>query len=106
MERNVFTNEQPIPEPMTFEQAKNLLGMCKRFELRDHAFGDREVYWKREDVEVGEGYFGGGSSEVYINEEFGGVTFRGEEARALSKCGIDVTIGRNDETGPDIYRGG
>jgi len=105
MERNVFTNEPPSTEPMTFEQAKNLLGMCRRLENRDHYFSDREVYWKRGESEVAEGYFGGGEASVYILEEFGGRAFSGQEALDLSKCGASAVIGRNDETGPDYYGG-
>ena len=105
MERNVFKNEPPSVEPMTFAEAKNLLGLCKRFESRDHFFSDREVFWKRAGREVAEGYFGGGSADVYIHEEYGGRSFHGQEAKELVKCGKEVEIGRNDEVGDDIYGG-
>jgi len=105
VDNNVFSNETPNTGALTFEEAKNLLGMCKRYESRDHAFNDREVYWRRNGEEVADGYFGGGTGEVYIHEEFGGGTFIGEEARALVARGIDPEIGRNDETGPDFYAG-
>lgn len=104
MERNVFDTPEPKTEGMTFEDAKKILNSCTRYESRDHAFGDREIYWTREDVEVAEGYFGGGSADVFIllpEEE----VFRGKLARELAKCGAIVHIGRNDETGPDQYRG-
>ena len=104
-DRNVFTNEVPSTEPMSFAEAKNLLGLCKRLENRDHYFSDREVFWVRGDVEVAEGYFGGGDASVYIHEEFGGRSFHGQEALDLSKVASIVEIGRNDETGPDEYGG-
>ena len=105
-EHNVFDNEEPRTEPMTFEEAKQFLAKCKRMESRDHTFGDREVYWTKDDVEVADGYFAsGGIASVYVFTEQVGSSFRGEEARELVKCGVDVVIGRNDETGPDRYMG-
>ena len=105
MDSNVFDQPEPNLGPLTFEQASNLLGMCQRGELRDHAFGDRELFWVRSGVEVASGYFGGGKMEVWINEDFGGGTFEGEEAKKLSVRGSNVKIERNDETGPDRYDG-
>ena len=105
MERNVFKNEPPSVVPMTFAEAKNLLGLCKRYENRDHYFSDREVYWTRAGREVAEGYFGGGSADVYIHEEYNGRAFHGQEALELSKVGKEVEIGRNDTAGDDIYGG-
>jgi hypothetical protein len=92
---------------MTFEEAKEILGRCERLESRDHYFGDREVYWVLDDRDVADGYFGGGTASVYINAEDDSDRgeFHGEEARELAKCGAKVTIGRNDEVGPDEYRG-
>ena len=105
MDSNVFDQDR-APEPMTLEYAKNLLGLCTRIELRDHAFSDREICWRRGDVEVAEGYFGGGTAQVFIHAEFsGGATFEGDDARVLSVRGTNVVIGRNDETGPDEYGG-
>jgi hypothetical protein len=104
MENNVFAMPEPSTGPMTFEDAKKILNSCTRYESRDHSFGDREIYWTREDVEVAEGYFGGGDADVFILIPEQKV-FRGEQARELAKCGAIVHIGRNDETGPDNYRG-
>lgn len=93
-----------------FEYAKELLARCDRAESRDHTFGDREVYWTYNGVDVADGYFGGGSADVYVLDNTSDVdgdrySFKGEKARELSKLGKTVTIGRNDETGPDEYRG-
>lgn len=106
MDSNVFDAPEPDTGPMTLEYASNLLGLCKRMELRDHAFSDREVCWFRGDTEVASGYFGGGTAEVWINSEFnGGGTFKGEDAKKLADRGQEVLIERNDETGPDEYGG-
>ena len=93
-----------------FEFAKELLALCDRFESRDHYFGDREVYWTYEGVDVAEGYFGGGAADVWVLDvtaptDQDRYSFSGEQARQLSRLGKTVSIGRNDETGPDQYRG-
>jgi hypothetical protein len=91
---------------MTLEEAKQFLGRHKRYESRDHYFGDREIVWVDEDEEeVAGGYFGGGSKSVWIHEEHGGGSFEGDEAKELVTFGKSVVIGRNDETGPDDYTG-
>ena len=90
---------------MTFEEAKKLLSASIRSECRDHAFGDREVFWEDGNGdEVGGGYFGGGGGSVWI---FGtDYAWAGSEARELSRCGTVGAIDRNDSTGPDEYRDG
>jgi len=105
MDHNVFDDPEPNTGALTFEEASNLLGMCQRFESRDHAFNEREVFWRRGENEVADGYFGGGSAEVFIAADFGGGVFKGDEARKLAERGTNPVIGRNDETGPDEYRG-
>lgn len=95
---------------MKFDQAKQLLDKCIRYELRDHYFGDREVVWKRAEngEEVADGYFGGGENTVYIMEDatdMDRAQFTGHEARELGRCGRVVHIDRNDTTGPDYYEG-
>ena len=79
----------------TFEQAKALLNDCERDELRDHAFGDAEVYWMLSGEEVASGYFGIEAQEVYVN----GLVFRGDEARELRQCGTCGRVERNDAAG-------
>lgn len=103
MDHNVF--DQPEPELDDFKRAKEFLQGCQRLELRDHAFGDREITWMIGDEEVAGGYFGGGDKEVWIHEDHGGGLFHGTKARQLAVCGRDPIIGRNDETGPDEYEG-
>jgi len=95
-----------------FEIAKALLSKCVRYESRDHYFGDREVYWVLEEddkkTDIADGYFGGGTATVHIMEsavDADLATFHGTQARELAKCGSKTVIGRNDETGPDQYRG-
>jgi len=85
---------------MTLEQAKELLAGTKREELRDHAFGDCEVYWNDANgEEVASGYFGTDVSEVGIGE----ATFTGTDAVALRHAGTLGGAGRNDSTGPDEW---
>lgn len=103
---------------MNFQEAKELLSTCERSELRDHAFGDREVSWvtKKDDeiVLVAEGYFGGGSGSgicILGDKDAEGLTttiaeFDGREALELAKCGCSVHVERNDSTGPDQYAEG
>lgn len=89
---------------MTIEEAKALLAECTREELRDHAFGDAEVYWSREGEEedVAVGYFGNESREVV----FEAARFNGPGADELRYCGKRGRVERNDTTGPDEYREG
>jgi hypothetical protein len=103
---------------MTLDEAKTLLDACEREELRDHAFGDREVSWFRkgvtdargERIEVASGYQGGGSIGVSFSSTepppYGEsrkclASFKDDNARALFSCGTLVRADRNDETGDD-----
>lgn len=95
---------------MKIDDARTLLKMCHRHELRDHAFGDRQVFWtagpNTDDPLVAEGYFGGGSAEIWIHEDWGeNGAFTGDYAKRLSACGETGVIGRKDVTGPDFYMG-
>lgn len=85
---------------MELSDAKTELNMCERQELRDHAFGDVEIFWMRGEEEWASGYFGGGTAEVYLPE---GISFKGSEAHELRRCGTRGVISRNDETGPDEF---
>lgn len=87
---------------MEIDEAKALLRECTRSENRDHAFGDVEVFWTKNGVQVAEGYFGGTTQQVM----FGDVTIQGTTARELRYCGIEGHIDRNDETGPEEYSEG
>lgn len=97
---------------MNLQEAKDILSTCERQESRDHAFGDVEVYWIREnqemqqDEEVATGYFGGGSASVSValpgtTDQF--AHFEGLEAKELRAYGVVGHISRNDETGPDVF---
>jgi len=119
---------------MNLTEAKKLLSSTVRGELRDHAFGDREVTWfvVKDGLivaQAAEGYFGGGSSGVSVyttpipfeepwdfetgsgylaevdDEAYAAAEFDGRDARELLTCG-SLRVGRNDETGPDTYRDG
>lgn len=84
-------------EHLSIDEAKRVLAACVREELRDHAFGDCEVYWARDigdgfSVNVAEGYFGN-ESEVTIGDGF---IFRGEDAMQLRWLGTAGRVERND----------
>lgn len=91
---------------MEFEVAKDLLSSAIRSELRDHSFGDAEVFWHRDGNEIAEGYFSGTTAEITIEE--GQVThvFKDAQARELRECGIIGDIERNDMSGPVRYQEG
>lgn len=82
-----------------------LLSTATREELRDHAFGDCEVYWRVDGHEVGYGYFGGDHCSVTVNPNEP-VTFKGADAQQLRHIGKLGLVERNDSTGPDDYREG
>lgn len=84
---------------MEIDEMKELLNGCTRSENRDHAFGDAEVYWTKNGVEIAEGYFSGSVQEVSI----GHIPVRGTTASELRYCGIEGHIERNDELGPEEY---
>lgn len=86
---------------LTLDEAKALLATCVRSELRDHYFGDAEVYWEKDGAEIAVGYFGETAQIVFE----GAARFDGDEARELRRCGTKGTYERNDSTGPDTYRG-
>lgn len=92
---------------MNFEQAKNRLNMAFRHELRDHAFGDREIFWTMGGREMAGGYMGRDKS-VWIQDPHDPdewISFNGEEAEKLANCGKLRRVDRNDSTGPDAYLG-
>jgi hypothetical protein len=86
---------------MELEEAKKILDGCVRQENRDHAFGDKEVYWEKDGVVMAEGYFGNGTASVWMDPV--NCSFENADARSLMNCGTLGTVGRNDETGPDEY---
>jgi hypothetical protein len=120
---------------LTLEKAKERLKDCIRAELRDHAFGDREVTWFVVQnglvvAEAADGYFGGGTSGISVyevpipyekpwdfstesgslavdlpEEAYASTGFDGREAYALLECGR-LEVERNDSTGTDTYQEG
>lgn len=108
----------PMPE-LTLREAAAVLSQCTRSEIRDHAFGDAEVWWthrsNNQDIAIAQGYFGGGHQSVYFGEfnwtqltsdqtvRFGEKSFKGVDAVSLRNLGTEGIIERNDETGPDGY---
>lgn len=96
---------------VTFEQAKELLAGTERRELKDHAFGDREIYFTKGDKNIAEGYSGGGnpaSIMIYGEQEDGSdaTHFEGSEAAELNGMGTFMGSERNDSTGPDDFEEG
>lgn len=89
---------------MTIEEAEEFLNACEREELRDHAFGDVEIYWMKDGDEAARGHFGSTdfSVSIYPMES----SFKGAEAQRLRNCGTLKKVERNDETGPDEYKEG
>lgn len=84
---------------MNFRETMSLLDECIRSELRDHAFGDVEIYWTKNGEEVAFGYFSGETQRVFSDH----FSFTGQEAKELRHCGTDGNVERNDETGPDEF---
>lgn len=92
---------------MNLDEAKEFLNQCERSELRDHAFGDAEVYWSLNGEEVATGYFGSsGTGGVSILHNGVTTNFEKDEAQQLRNCGALTNTTRNDETGPDEYQEG
>lgn len=93
---------------LSFDTVKLILSDCVREELRDHAFGDAEVFWSKNGKEIAEGYFGGGGASVWLPGPGQSTlaTFSDMEARHLRQCGTTGHIERNDETGPKTYQEG
>ena len=88
---------------MTFQEATNRLAPCIREECRDHAFGDREVFWSFNGETVATGYAGSTGFEVSFSDGTG--NFVGKHARILMEKGKLGQTYRNDETGDDYYHG-
>lgn len=100
---------------MNINDAVDLLNKCKRVELRDHYFSDREIAWYDDDKEIAYGYFGGSSRTVTVivpgssdsaSQGSGGTLFKDEEADRLALCGKTTNIFRNDQGDEDQTYGG
>lgn len=84
-------------------RAKELLKNTYKTILRDHFFGDREIYWKDDKGNtVASGYAGGSSFEIYVEFPDGEVTFKDWEADELDAVPCkSKKVERNDTTGDD-----
>ena len=102
---------------MDIQKARAILARSTREELRDHAFGDAEIYWVDYSIpgefnggtEVGFSYLGGsGPLFVGVTDPSTGedITFKEDEARQLLMLGSSVRVERNDSTGPDQFTPG
>ena len=85
---------------MTLSQARNILNWATRQELRDHAFGDREIAWFIDGYCVGDGYQGGSGVSVSVHDGEEWHRFVDADAFQLVNCGQLGEVERNDETGP------
>ena len=103
---------------MNLNEAKTFLSAAGviRYELRDHAFGDVEITWMKDKIEVASGYFGSSKGGITVHPKGPRMVhdhkdtkpsfeFKGRDAAELRACG-KLEIGRNDSTGPDEYREG
>ena len=102
---------------MNIQRAIEVLSRSTRQELRDHAFGDVEIYWVDYNIpgeheggtEVGFAYIGGpGKNLIHVTDPVNGdkTDFGENDFRALRNLGSSVRIDRNDETGPDRFEEG
>ena len=74
------------------DQAIKELSNSVRDELIDHAFGDREITWTRNGVEIASGYSGSEGTLVTFTAVDEGKTFQGREALALTHIGTPGNI--------------
>ena len=83
---------------ITFENAVKLLSGCTRSELRDHAFGDKEIYFDNaEGIQIAEGYSGYGVCDIHFNEYTH--DFELSQVRYLLTLGTLGKVERNDSMG-------
>ena len=89
---------------MNLHMAKRALEGTVRSELRDHYFGDRELYWHNPVTKalIASGYSGSSHASISF---YDCSQFKDDEARELFSCGTLGQVDRNDETGPNEYRG-
>ena len=95
------------------EELKKLLSESTRSELRDHAFGDREIYWKHPVLgDFAKGYSGPGAPGLFVyDKDDEGAGYEVSETDEVNisdlfKLGIRGQVERNDSTGPDTYQEG
>lgn len=80
---------------MDFDLAANILSESIRDELRDHAFGDKEICWRNNYGQlVATGYVGSSGAECGMSGF--DVSFSEAEARELARLGTLGNVERND----------
>lgn len=85
---------------MTFDLAKAILAESIRDELRDHAFGDKEICWRNNYGQlVATGYVGSSGAECGMAGF--DVSFSEAEARELARLGTLGNVERNDSMDDD-----
>ena len=85
---------------MDFDLAAKTLSESIRDELRDHAFGDKEICWRNNYGQlVATGYVGSSGAECGMAGF--DVSFSEAEARELAKLGTLGQVERNDSMGDD-----
>lgn len=85
---------------MTFDLAKEILIKSIRDELRDHTFGDKELYWRNKFGHlIATGYISSSDSDCGMAGF--DVIFTGSEARELAKLGTLGQVERNDSMDDD-----
>jgi hypothetical protein len=83
-----------IDELQAWLGVRDLLTGCVRSELHDHAFGDAEIHWLRDDEIVAEGYRGASGMSVSVLEPHS--EWDGQLAAPLLRLGKQGLIERND----------
>lgn len=85
-------------------QVKEVLTKSIRSELRDHAFGDKEITWNLPDgTMVAEAYVGSCSEFSYSHDKVVYSTINYAIVDEISKLGIRGSESRNDSSGPDEF---
>jgi hypothetical protein len=89
-------------QEMNLEIATQMLRDSIRDELRDYAFGDKEIYWRDQyGHPVATGY--DGSSSCSVTMEGFDITFSEEESRDLIRLGKLGEVERNDSMDDEDY---
>lgn len=97
---------------IALERVQLLLSESRRTELRDHAFGDRELNWYHPIYgPIASAYSGSSGNTISVRYEEAGKIHYFEsldytETRTLFLLGTLARIERNDSTGPNKYKEG
>ncbi len=91
---------------MDISVANIVLNLCDRFELHNHAFGDTEITWQYEGLQIGGGFFNDRQQYVWVRMKNFIGNFLSEDADRLRRCGTLVKVSRNESVGPATYMEG